>query len=451
MTTKSLLLAALAVPALAFGRDPEPVNPPAPIPAGITSVSPVQGFIDLSGDVNPLGVKEITLTFPSNDIVYNPDVKSELYREGTLYTDASTGSVDAMGTPAASVLFACNGTKPGWYEVRIPEGQFTVAGAPSPAVNLFYEILSVCTITPAPGVVDQVTDICMDFRDMDYAELDLTEAPTCLAFVNINGVEVTPEYTLNTILEQFADGWAAFIKFGEGDILTELTYPGTYKINIPAGLVTARKYGDNYENDPKDYVEYTNPRFNFVYTISAFPAPSIEPAEGKVDGFLNFTLKMADGFTLLYADNMTRESLICPVNEDDTLNTYDVVCNVKATGWDVDKNEVYLVACKSNGLAYEEPVVPAPGDYALQLGDKLFQGKWKGYSDKEVQYGSAQFRYDYTVGGGSGVCDVVEAPATDFTVYNLQGVRVAKAVSAEAVNALPKGLYIVNGKKMMIK
>ncbi len=52
----------------------------------------------------------------------------------------------------------------------------------------------------------------------------------------------------------------------------------------------------------------------------------------------------------------------------------------------------------------------------------------------------------------SGVEDVIDdqMPVT-FMVYNLQGVLVLNTEDAEAVNRLPKGLYIVNGKKMLIQ
>ena len=41
--------------------------------------------------------------------------------------------------------------------------------------------------------------------------------------------------------------------------------------------------------------------------------------------------------------------------------------------------------------------------------------------------------------------------ATDNNVYNLQGILVIKNASAEQINALPAGLYIVNGKKVVVR
>lgn len=41
--------------------------------------------------------------------------------------------------------------------------------------------------------------------------------------------------------------------------------------------------------------------------------------------------------------------------------------------------------------------------------------------------------------------------ATDNNVYNLQGILVIKNASAEQINALPAGLYIINGKKVVVR
>lgn len=43
------------------------------------------------------------------------------------------------------------------------------------------------------------------------------------------------------------------------------------------------------------------------------------------------------------------------------------------------------------------------------------------------------------------------AAATDFTVYNLQGILLKKGVGAEEIGSLPAGLYIINGKKQLIR
>ncbi len=67
------LLSAMAIVAMApanmSAHAPQPVNPPAELPAGI-SVSPVQGFVDISNNASPNGVSSIGLSF-SQEVVPN--------------------------------------------------------------------------------------------------------------------------------------------------------------------------------------------------------------------------------------------------------------------------------------------------------------------------------------------------------------------------------------------
>lgn len=47
--------------------------------------------------------------------------------------------------------------------------------------------------------------------------------------------------------------------------------------------------------------------------------------------------------------------------------------------------------------------------------------------------------------------DVAVPAQNDYTVYNLQGIQVTKVTNENDVNNLPAGLYIVNGKKVLVK
>jgi hypothetical protein len=49
----------------------------------------------------------------------------------------------------------------------------------------------------------------------------------------------------------------------------------------------------------------------------------------------------------------------------------------------------------------------------------------------------------------NGVSNISVDGNASSEVYNLQGIRVAR--SAENLNSLPAGLYIVNGKKVVVK
>ena len=69
----------------------------------------------------------------------------------------------------------------------------------------------------------------------------------------------------------------------------------------------------------------------------------------------------------------------------------------------------------------------------------LERGEWKALAEK--------LSYDviFHLTGGSGI-SAVEAVGADADVYNLNGVRMGKASELES---LPKGVYIINQKKIM--
>ena len=48
----------------------------------------------------------------------------------------------------------------------------------------------------------------------------------------------------------------------------------------------------------------------------------------------------------------------------------------------------------------------------------------------------------------SGISDIQATITTDDSVYNLAGQRIG---TAKQLQSLPKGIYIVNGKKVIVK
>jgi len=58
-----------------------------------------------------------------------------------------------------------------------------------------------------------------------------------------------------------------------------------------------------------------------------------------------------------------------------------------------------------------------------------------------------------TAGDPTGIEDIIATPAEaeGYTVYNLQGICVMKTAEKSDINNLPAGLYIINGKKYIVK
>lgn len=453
----SLLLAALALPLALSAKAPELVNPAAPLPEAVSSVTPIQGFINTSGDKNPLGVGEITIVFTgSEDVVPNKSVKSELYKEGVLLATSTDAYVDAMGSRLASISFGGAKKAPGWYEVKVAEGQFNIGSTPSPEFSLFYQIDRVCYLNPSAGVVQQLDNVILMFDDVDEVKVNsnyLSEL-TCLAHVKINGAEVSPEYELSAAAVSQGSQWGVFISFGQSGIAQTMIYPGTYQFNIPEGLVTSYTYGPNYATDPTDVIVRSNPRMNPQYIIPAIPEPTCEPAQYEVvHSIYDFKVKVASGCELLFANNMATSAIYGCTPEggvDFDNKVYEVKSTYVAEEDTSDGIITYRVLKPGTKQFADEPIVPINGDYALVLADKAFSVNYSSLTGVTSQEWAAPFQFFFKVYNETAVEDV-EASADEYcTVYNLQGICVASGIAPAEVNNLPAGLYIVNGKKVMV-
>lgn len=464
---KLILLSAALLPMAMMAKAPELVNQPAPLPSPITNVSPEQGFVDLSGDKNPTGVAEITFTFPTNQIHANKDVHAELYKDGELLThNVLPAAIDAMGFPTASVYFSKGKiTEPGWYEVRIPAGQFEyggklgepdpetgdapiVGGDPTPAFSVFYQINPRFSITPASGVVVNLDGITASFAGAD--EIRLTTNSAILGelscFTSAIYYDVTP----------IVQGNQVYFSLGRGGIAAEIFEAGVYNVNIPAGLMTAVVYGPNYKEDPTDIIEYTSHRYNMSYEVPSSSQPGIYPDNSDpVKSFFEFELEMPEGLDLLFADTMGFSNIYA-VNEDGSLATDTPIAEVQVTGWDAEqptsngKGIVFLkVLDPATRVFATEPIVPLPGLYALQLAPSCFSGYWhsKLEGSNPIQVFCPPFRYDYKVVGDPSKVDGLDKAEETLTVYNLSGSLVGKGL--KNIDSLAPGLYIVNGKKVM--
>lgn len=62
-----------------------------------------------------------------------------------------------------------------------------------------------------------------------------------------------------------------------------------------------------------------------------------------------------------------------------------------------------------------------------------------------------ELSFSYTVSKNVGIDAVGIDKASAFDVYNVNGVRVLRDADASDLNGLEKGIYIVNGRKIVVK
>ncbi len=93
------------------------------------------------------------------------------------------------------------------------------------------------------------------------------------------------------------------------------------------------------------------------------------------------------------------------------------------------------------------PVARAAEGLAVTVGDKTIEAEDGVYTFETV----ADTTVKVALPGTSGIEDLLNDANSTADVYNLQGIRVARQANAADIKALPAGLYIVNGSKVIVK
>ncbi|MDE5877265.1 MAG: hypothetical protein K2H47_07205 [Muribaculaceae bacterium] len=398
-----------------------------PLPDQVESVNPVQGWVDTSNNANPLGVSDITIGFRTAPEV-NPDCTSliSIYVDGSDVASESlvaneAAFVDAMGNPAGGFIFTKRYTSPGLYHISIPEGVWLLGGEASPAIELNYGIRQLQTLSPATGIYDQLSTITLTVAGTNVQQRKTPEF--------FSGLD---DYDLTISIEEGTDSSVITMTLGE-----TITTSGTYTLLIPGGT-----FSYDIEEDGKT-VTIDSQEIVATYYISSVPKPAIDPEEGTVEGFDKFTLTMPEGYLMFFADTMSI-SYIYPVLPDGSLSpSYEY--RVRVAEYDSEAGTVQLVVLNSDGMPTETLLSPANGEYALRLGSSLVSGT---YNDEFVNL--APFIYYYTVNNLTGIEKIGLTENETLDVYTITGVRVGRNLDRESLKTLPAGLYIVNGKKVML-
>lgn len=421
MNYKALFSNIIVLTALCLPATLEAEVTPYDLPAGISSVDPPQGLVDLSNNANPLGVTQISVVFESENLEANPNAVGYvvMYKDGSddVYDSvpATVATVDQYNHQYGSVIFEHKHTAEGIYTISIPEGTWLVDGNNSPAINLIYEIQTETTITPAAGIVEQLDKVTITFNTAEQVSLRVNNiVASAMGSTNDCKVEVS------------VDGNVAELSISNYDG-SELS-PATYTVFVPA---------KTFKLTTGDAVDY-NKDIVLQYTIPAFPKQPISPAEGEVTGFKEFIITPNDDLELTMVDDKSR-SYIYAVDENGELAA-DPTYKVSAK---YSEGNILLYVIDSNWEAVEEPVEPALGRYALVLAQALFCGTYNGSFES-----SAPFIYYYDVVSTNGVKTVSVSSETDGAIYSLYGVKIAQG--SEALRQLPAGIYIYDGHKIAL-
>ena len=316
-------------------------------------------------------------------------------------------------------------TTPGNYTIDVPSGFFNLGeqfeGASSRAATIYYEIKgstgAEIKVTPeSESVVESLDKIVFTYEPGINVNWGESEGDKITVYNKETRTEVA-SFTKDDVKfpDDFFDITNVRVEFDE-----PITAAGVYEVTVPAGFFALGESGDNVNETMIIYYEVkskqpvgdglaltANPAAG---TVAEIPATIVISADCSEAGFENYAL-----MPTLVGDNNVSYAL-------------DVELGV---GW----NEINIIL--KNGS------ITADGTYTLTIPAGAISGDGKVNEETVIVY---------VIGTGvSGIDNIIANAGGKVDVYTVNGVNVLRNANAAAVKALAKGLYIINGKKVVIK
>ena len=321
--------------------------------------------------------------------------------------------------PEVIVSFDNEITENGTYTVVVPEGVFNVdlqsqgfemksnreaifnitvdnGDTPSQAMHV--------SANPQEGEVNSLKDF--EFTFMDYNVCDWT-------------YDVYPYITdaEGNVVELSNFGWGTAYNQLVCSLSKEITEPGTYVLTIPAGAVT-------YNDDPDNL----NSEVTFTYTIAdkSNENVSITPEAGNVTEIPELLILTFNDQTEVGASGNC--TLV-----DEKGNSYKAQLGIY---WEGELNQLQIELA--------DGAITAEGTYTLTI------------PAGAVSYGSmgdtsnGELTFVFVIGNATAISNIFAAEG-NVEIYNANG-QLVKSGNASAIKSLaPNKMYIINGKKVIIK
>jgi hypothetical protein len=316
-------------------------------------------------------------------------------------------------------------TTPGQYNLDLYQGVFVSAAGISEYRSLAFSI------------VDYNPSFSTNYKDGDRVkEIGDFE----ITFNNVKEVKLlTDKFTLYLPGGGEAEGTATLadnkitVSFNQ-----QFTEDGDYLFHIPAGSFTM----DGVQNEER-MLNITL----FTFTITPLQVTSVTPEVGTVDQLEKIIIRFNQPVQLSYDENwqqISREiTLTCGEQVYKLTHNPDYSANIS------DKLE-YLVNATWTGTEYTSTPITADGTYTLDLSSIVVDhaaeegiDEW-GYlaTTWHAKNKTCSGTYSWVIASGNNI-DNINAETGNQVIYDILGRRVEKITNA--------GLYIVNGKKTIIK
>lgn len=206
----------------------------------------------------------------------------------------------------------------------------------------------------------------------------------------------------------------------------EVVDAGMYTLVVPEKVVL------NAQGDWNVSVNLTYRVTGKKVETTNYQPTGITPAEGEVTSLKSFVLQFQkETFAVTNVDSQEEAYLINKDTQEKVSATLDM-------GDEYNEIKIELT---------EE--VTAKGSYTLVVPAMKIQQASDSWGNNVLD-NAPELRYDFTVVEGQSI-DAILAKRQRVDVYTVSGLLVKKAADREALKTLKKGLYIINGKGVLIK
>ncbi|MBQ8695153.1 MAG: copper resistance protein CopC [Bacteroidaceae bacterium] len=314
----------------------------------------------------------------------------------------------------------------GTYNFDIYNGIFTSESG----VGNEYGSYSIKVIDPTPRFelnynegdrVKQLGDLEITFKNVNEVNLVEGADPIVVYIPGDSEIDGTATLADNKITVSFGN----------------LTEEGVYTFQVPAGFFTM----DGVENEERSVsVEL------YTFTITPLEVVSVTPVEGNVDQLDKIIIEFNQNVTLSWDENwqqISQQIVLKGENKDYTL-TYNSMSNL-------GKTLEYLVNAEWTGYEYAATPITDAGKYTLDLSQIIVDHAGESYID-EYGYPNTKWHSKNQVCSGSKTWTIAagESSIDDVVVEN--GAKVIYDLTGRRIENITKaGIYIVNGKKVLVK
>ena len=190
-------------------------------------------------------------------------------------------------------------------------------------------------------------------------------------------------------------------------------------------------------NIPENEDEVTDIAAGYEMTLFDISSQEIRTVKSPVD-FLLPTQILDDGTVIALNYEFWNDFVLLP-NEEEFISFAEYIAtrNPKWLPWMEENLQVTL----TNNQGEKEDVV-INGIISFSKDGSIMAGGYNGYS--------GTFTYIFTDGEAGIESYAKEAPDGVLKVFDLRGVKLMETKDASEVKALPRGIYLINGKKILL-